>query len=686
MTSSTPRRALRRDIQGLRAFAVVVVVLEHLFGWPHGGFAGVDVFFVISGFLITGILVREYEQTGHISFRRFYTARAKRILPAATLTLVATVVVGWLIAGRVRAESITWDAFWAFIFGANWNFAAQGTDYFQQDAAVSPLQHFWSLSVEEQFYFVWPWVLLGLLALWARRGPLTTQRVRTIAGIAIGVVIVVSLGIALVQSAAAPTSAYFSTVTRAWELGLGALLAVIAPAVARLPQSVRGTISGIGFVVMVASVFLVSSASVWPAPGALLPVLATVMVIAGGIGGEVWNPILTNRVAVYVGDISFSWYLWHFPVIVFAHIIDPNLGWKGQVAVFALGLLLAIAAYYAVERPLHRSPLWTPRSTRDGWRQWRHDSRRPVLLGTAGAAALVLVAVGAVAVMPRPAATDQIAVPAQGDRSDAQYALTTDIVAGLNATTWPDDIDQQLATSAQWDKTVRDCADPATFASDGCSFGSGERVAYVVGDSLATAYVPVLREVLPDWTIVQFTLNGCEFNTLILASERSQPHCADRIDDAIAAVNEHRPDVVFVTSQWATHRVAGAEKAVPFDEWSAGAEAALDRLAAPTVYVAPPPFEVNIGECYSGLASSQSCISDVNTAWRQSVDVMTARAERVDDFTFVTSRDWFCHYGQCPAVVRGELTRSDLVHPGQRYLAAISDVIGEDVRAALPAE
>ena len=149
----------------MRAFAVLVVILDHLFHWPTGGFSGVDIFFVISGFLITGLLLREWERTDHISFLGFYSRRVRRIVPAATLVLICTVIAAQLVAPVGLRNSVKTDALSAFFFVSNWHFLSVGTDYFQQDLPPSPLQHYWSLSIEEQFYFIWPWLLLALLAL-----------------------------------------------------------------------------------------------------------------------------------------------------------------------------------------------------------------------------------------------------------------------------------------------------------------------------------------------------------------------------------------------------------------------------------------------------------------------------------------------------------------------------------------
>ena len=141
----------RTDVEGLRAVAVLLVLGDHLFGVPAGGFVGVDVFFVVSGFLITGLLVRERQRTGRISFRAFYVRRARRLLPAAVSTLVVTTLAAWVLFVDGRFRNTVTDGLWALLFGANVNFAQQWTDYFQTDAAPSPFQHFWSLAVEEQF-------------------------------------------------------------------------------------------------------------------------------------------------------------------------------------------------------------------------------------------------------------------------------------------------------------------------------------------------------------------------------------------------------------------------------------------------------------------------------------------------------------------------------------------------------
>ncbi|MDY0828183.1 acyltransferase family protein [Microbacterium sp. BG28] len=355
----TPPPAPRRDIQGLRALAVLAVVGAHAVGWPRGGFVGVDVFFVISGFLITGLLLREVEATGRVSLARFYGRRARRLVPAAVVVLTLTVGAGFVVFNAVVAERTLHDAVWSALFAANWHFAAEGTDYFHATDAASALQHFWSLSVEEQFYLVWPGVVvlsLLLLPAAARRG----RRGRlTVAGIAAAVVLASALWAAS-QTASEATVAYFSTLTRAWELGAGAVLAAAAPLLARIPRPVGGTMAWVGLAGIVTAFAVIDPAvGGFPAPWAALPVAATALVLAGGVGGDPRHRHLfplTNPLSVFVGDMSYSLYLWHFPVIVLASVV---LAGRDQALWLTLGAIavLSLATYLIVEQPLRYAPL-----------------------------------------------------------------------------------------------------------------------------------------------------------------------------------------------------------------------------------------------------------------------------------------------------------------------------------------
>ncbi|WJM16291.1 acyltransferase family protein [Microbacterium arborescens] len=359
MNSPTlPHPTPRRDIQGLRALAVLAVIGAHAVGWPRGGFVGVDVFFVVSGFLITGALLREVQLTGGIRLAAFAGRRARRILPLAVVVLAATTASAFLAFNRPRAEQTLLDGLWSAGFAANWRFAAVGTDYFHADDAVSPLQHFWSLAVEEQFYLAWPLLLLlvvSLLPAARRRSRAAAGAVATLAA----VVVAVSFAWALVQNADAAVPAYFSTLTRAWELAAGALIAAAVPLLRRIPPVVGGLASWAGLAGLVAAFAVIDpEAGGFPAPWAALPVAATALVLAGGVPGDPRHRHLfplTNPASVFAGDVSYSLYLWHFPVIVFATVLLPARD-ATTALVLAITAVLAVASYHLVERPFRFAP------------------------------------------------------------------------------------------------------------------------------------------------------------------------------------------------------------------------------------------------------------------------------------------------------------------------------------------
>jgi len=347
---------LRRDIQGLRALAVLAVIGAHAAGWPRGGFAGVDVFFVISGFVITGMLLREQRETGRIRLARFYGRRARRLLPAALVTVGAVIGAAFALFGRARAEQVLWDGVSALLLVSNWRFTQQGTDYFHAGDAVSPLQNFWSLSVEEQFYLVWP----GLLIVSLLFVPAVARRGRAVAAVVAAwavVVIAASFGWALLQGASAPTAAYFSTATRAWEFALGALLAAGVPVLRRIPAAAAALLAWIGIAGVVASLLLIDPASVgFPGPWAAAPTAATALALAGGVAASPralfpW----TNPLAVVVGNASYSLYLWHFPVVVFAAALLPASPWSLPLTL-AIVAVVGFASYAIVEQPLRYAP------------------------------------------------------------------------------------------------------------------------------------------------------------------------------------------------------------------------------------------------------------------------------------------------------------------------------------------
>jgi peptidoglycan/LPS O-acetylase OafA/YrhL len=379
-TRSGPCRphGIRPEIQALRALAVSLVVAWHL--WPDdvpGGFVGVDVFFAISGFLITSLLLRELEATGRVSLRDFWARRARRILPAA-LTVIAAC------AGATALLVPVTD--WAHFFGdfrasslyvQNWHLASTAVDYFHADDAPSPVQHFWSLAVEEQFYLVWPLVVIGVGVLTRRRWALA---------LVLGAITVSSLVYSVLHTAANPADAYFATTTRGWELGAGALLAFL-PQRERSPAAARAALSWAGLAAIVVAAFAYSTATAFPGIAAALPVLGAVAVIRAGAPSlrGAPTPLLAWRPLQRLGDLSYAVYLWHWPLIVLAPFaLGHELDTSTRLGIVMLTLLLSLLSKHLVEDPVRRSRTLTAHGGRLTFAAAAAASVAVLALATAG--------------------------------------------------------------------------------------------------------------------------------------------------------------------------------------------------------------------------------------------------------------------------------------------------------------
>lgn len=347
---------VRVDIQALRALAVVLVVVFH--AWPHrlsGGYVGVDVFFVISGFLITGHLIAGAPRTV-LDVARFWAKRVRRLIPAASLVIVATLVATWFFLPVTSRIPVAKEAIASAMYVENWYLFRQQTDYLAQGSQASPLQHFWSLSIEEQFYIVWP-VLVAVAVVIALRFRISRM-------LAVGVVLgAVTLGSFLWSARVAiddGSAGYFSTSVRAWELGLGGLLAwVVARGFAVRSVPLRLVLAWCGAAAIVAAALVFDGNTAFPGYVALLPTLGTLAVVAAAADGLNWSPHAFSRLkpVEWVGDASYSIYLWHWPVLVIAPVaVGSALAWPQKLVALAVVILLAGASRRWVEEPLRRWP------------------------------------------------------------------------------------------------------------------------------------------------------------------------------------------------------------------------------------------------------------------------------------------------------------------------------------------
>lgn len=565
--AATPADARRQriDIQALRAVAVGLVVVYHFF--PDrltGGFVGVDVFFVLSGFLITTHLL-ERPPVGGRDLAEFWGRRIRRLLPAALLVLLATLLAVWLLAPVTSFGDTARQAAASALYVQNWALAHQSVDYLAADATPTAVQHYWSLAVEEQFYLVWPILLLGCgLVARRRRWPL-----RRVAGVAVAAVVTVSLGWSIATSADDPAS-YFVSWTRFWELGIGALAAVLAPALGsalRDRVALRNGAAWVGVLAIVVAAVTYDGATVFPGAAALLPVLGTAVVVLAdaspGPGSPL--PVAGLRPVQVLGDLSYSVYLWHWPVVVLLPEAVDGVRWWHRVAAIVAVLAVSAASQRWVEEPLRgRTPLGRP-------------LRRSYVFALAGMALVVVASLG----LDRAAGAGELSKPTDTRCFGAAAAVTEgcDLRGGELYT-------DPVFAADDLPAVYRDsCMSSGTFElHPSCTYGSTDpdsrRVA-LVGNSHAGQYLPILQRIArrENWQITTYLAYECHTvdRVIVFPEPERTAGCAAWNEWAIVEVADGDFDLV-VTSNRTQRPLEGFEDPAQADANAAATEEAYERV------------------------------------------------------------------------------------------------------------
>ncbi|HEY7019161.1 MAG TPA: acyltransferase family protein [Gaiellaceae bacterium] len=646
----------REDLQGLRAVAVLLVALNHA-GIPflRGGYVGVDVFFVLSGYLITGLLLSQKAREGRIRIGDFYVRRARRILPAAVLTLIVTDLAAHHLLNFVRAREAVSDSVWAGFFAANVHFAQVGSDYFAQARPPSPVQHFWTLAVEEQFYLVWPVVLSLLLAVLVGRRRILL--VVALAGFA-------SLAWCVQATATEPVAAYFATAARAWELALGALLAIAAR---RLP----GSVAWLGLACIAAAAVAFSGSTQFPGYAALLPTVGAALVIAAREGSAA--RLLSLRPMRYVGDRSYAFYLWHWPVLVLAAgYAGHALSTGTRLGLLAGAFALSVVSYALVENPIRRL-------------RWRAPSG--ALLWPASAAAILAVALPILASLHGTAARIS-----EASAAVRPHALGAELVS--NRSSWKALPAVAAAVAAArhnaalpWPLTppVGDLTDDFYAFPKGCAAHQGQTKSavcplgdetaakrlVVIGDSHAQMWMPtILRLAHRDgWEVVPFVKIGC-VPTKWLHGDWG---CSIWYRWALKRAARLHPQVSLVIASWAGDPHPNA--AVSAVSTMVGA---VKRFSATTIVVGDSPHQHRepVDCLLASGATMRTCTSRAAAAeLRTNARVAAVAAKQRVGFVNVTG--WFCAPGAgsvvlCPQVVNKTISWIDEGHISETYAVELA--------------
>jgi peptidoglycan/LPS O-acetylase OafA/YrhL len=680
--------SFRPDIQGLRAIAVVVVVLDHLFHQPQGGFIGVDIFFVISGFLITGVILREYQTTGWVSFSQFYVRRVRRIIPVAVAVLLVVVLAAFILWSRPRAEQTLVDSLSALVFVANWHFVRVGADYLAADGPISAVQHYWSLSVEEQFYVIWP--ALVLATLWAAR----KRRTRAIPILVIltAAIALISLVWSIYNTADDPAGSYFDTAGRAWELLAGALLAMFASSLSEMSRRTSLTLTWAGLAALAASLFVISPASPFPGPWAVLPVVGTVMVIAGGTSrSRPLNRILDNRVSLHLGEISYSLYLWHFPVIIFGLSFLPRDSPWTYVVLVGCMLILSELSFRFIEQPFRKSKRARIRAS-PGTVRWRSD------LGLAAGVGILIIGLAVLQLrgpssLVNAAELREALIPVQTSTAEVErewvdaFALAEAIEEAVNAEEWPT-LSPSLEILSATDQA------PQMDMRTGCRNTVGvewpnvcntsddprAKTALVIGDSVAISWMPAVEGALDlnEWRVMGLGFASCPATSAAVGTAA----CASDQERMITFAEEVEPDLIVLSSAQSSvaNLSSGSTGSAAMAEWESASTETLIRLEAigsVVVLISNPPAGADPLACATRLSDPKDCVSKISDAWFQKSAAEQAGA-RTTGSTYIDTSRWVCNGGDlCPLFAGRTPIRFDPGHLTGKFSGQLGAVLAE---------
>ncbi|GDY32673.1 acyltransferase family protein [Gandjariella thermophila] len=699
MDGAARRWGFRPDIEGLRAVAVLAVVLFHA-GVPgvSGGFVGVDVFFVVSGFLITGMLWREAESTGTVRLAHFYGARARRLLPAAGTVVVVTAIGAATLLPPLQARDVLGDGIASALYVANYRFAVQGTDYLAADAAPSPFQHYWSLGLEEQFYLLWPALVLGTAWL-ARRGrgsgakaaPSATPYLLVLASLGAA-----SLAVALAWTRTLPPWAFFSLPTRAWELATGGVVALSARRWCRLPPASAAVTGWIGLALIVLACARLGGTTPYPGTAALLPVLGTALILGAGCAGprRGVGRGLSLRPMRALGRLSYSWYLWHWPVLLLAPpLLGRSLGLAGRLGAAAVSGGLAVLTLHLIENPgRFAAPL-------------RRSAARSLTLGgavtavAASAGLVLLVAVpvpvghGAVAAAPTVRTPPPPASPAADPQAAAVRQMIAQVQAAVAASAGVRAVPANLApplAHAPADKPavflngcVRswlDVGQPPCVSGDPAS----TTTVALVGDSHAAMWSPAFESLAEQrhWRLETLAKVTCPLLDLPITSPylgREYTECERWRGEILGRLRAEHPRLVVLSMS----RRYGADFGFPVygRPWLDSLTRVVAQLRAASAAVLvlgpiPDPHST-VPTCLSAhLDDATACAPRRSVAMSDAGIAAEASATAAGGGQYADLTPLFCTADRCPAIVGNALVYRDDNHLTIRYAQVLAPVVG----------
>jgi peptidoglycan/LPS O-acetylase OafA/YrhL len=723
---STPHGSNRRsrggdfrpDIEGLRAVAILAVVAFHagLSAIP-GGYVGVDVFFVISGFLITEHLGRELAESGRISFGTFYARRARRLLPSALLVIGVTVVVSCAVLPPLQAMVVGKDGLANAFYVGNYRYALQATNYLSASGPVSPLLNYWSLGVEEQFYLVWPALLLVASLVWWRRPTRMDRAPERKAQpsfsailVAMALLAACSLAFSIWLTRANEPWAFFSLPARAWELAVGGLLALVAPRLRQLSFGAMALLSWLGIGAIVFSAVVFTSATPFPGTAALVPVAGAAAVVAGGCArarlGAVW--LLGRWPMQIIGRVSYTWYLWHWPALVLApSVIGHQLSVWGNVAVCALAFVLACLTTVLLERPLQRAP-------------WLARPRRSLLLTVALSGAAVAIILLSTAALPSltgsghasaaKLSTPHLATTKSGTESPIDPVATAaqiltnqvqaDVAQSVGTQDVPANLTPSLADAASDEATpfVDGCFDGFTDNSvNSCNYGDvtapPSKTVVLFGDSHALMWFPAFDNLANQdgWHLIPQAKATCppiNINVYSPSLGGWYTGCNEWRAAVVARIQALHPALV-VLGFSREYGIPDDRVVVDGAAWMQGLSSMMTTLratGAQVVLMGDVPYPQNglVPDCLSAhLTDAVACTLPKQYPYYNPSGVGQEEAvAAAAGAGYITTQPWFCFDLSCAVIVNNILVYRDDNHITDTYASWLTPVLGADLEEA----
>jgi len=650
----------RPDIEGLRGIAILLVLLFHAgLPWTPGGFVGVDVFFVISGFLITGKLWRESQQPGGLNITRFYAWRIRRLLPAALVAVALISLVGLLLAAPLDRSELAADGAASALSLANMRFNGS-VDYFAATSSPSPFLHFWSLSVEEQFYLVWP--ALIVLLTWRGGGSR-----RLIAALLIGVV--ASFALSMWLTDASPARAFYLLPTRVWQLGVGGLLALIGV----MGTSRRaGALAWAGLAAVAVAGVALTAEMPYPGLAALLPTAGAVALLYGGAAPGGPARLLAAAPLRFLGKISYSLYLWHWPLLVLPIMfLERALTGVEIVASIAVAIGGSWLSWRFVEQPF-----------RYGDRSRRATSWSAIRIGVAGILTVALFTQGLAAALPSSAVAVQPTPSPSGSP-----------VASGGPITLPADLTPTLASARDDEERLRadGCLafERVTTPPD-CEYGvKGSAITIaLVGDSHASHWFPAIEAIALErgWRLLTFVKVSCSFTTLAqrnLALKREYRECTAFNEATVARLNQIKPALTIIVNR-RTFR--------PIEEniTSALAGAALGEMVAripgaTAILVDTPDPGRDVPACLSKHPSDiRACLFTQDDADNREIGIAERVAADVSGARLIDLTANICTEWPCSPISGNVLIYRDEDHMTETFSRSLAAPLGVEIAKLLP--